>query len=124
MVSSASKSSKIFANRYNHKVIQCAGVRQSPNVSKIIDELVHLGPEHADMASHSFCTQNIFHAPLALGTVPDNALGYVSHDGHSYDCKDPALLHQSFHVYVFRMISKETQLLILLPRLSIFVIDR
>ncbi|ETW76253.1 hypothetical protein HETIRDRAFT_329644, partial [Heterobasidion irregulare TC 32-1] len=65
------------------------------------------GPEHAATASHSFCTQNIFHAPLPLGTVPDNALGYVSHDGHSFDCKDPALLRQSFHVYVFRMISED-----------------
>ena len=107
MVSFTSSSSKIVANRYNHTAIQCAEVRRSSNLSQTGDKFVCVGPEHAATASHSFCTQNIFHAPLPLGTVPDNALGYVSHDGHSFDCKDPALLHQSFHVYVFRMISED-----------------
>ncbi|ETW76231.1 hypothetical protein HETIRDRAFT_430570 [Heterobasidion irregulare TC 32-1] len=33
------------------------------------------GSEHATTGSQSFCTKEIFHAPLSLDTAPDSALG-------------------------------------------------
>ncbi|KAI0317532.1 hypothetical protein OF83DRAFT_1171919 [Amylostereum chailletii] len=58
------------------------------------------GPEHS--AEHgngqpSYCRLPMFHAPTNANNAPAG-LGYISHDGHSFDCQNPTILQQSFHV--------------------------
>jgi len=58
------------------------------------------GPEHDTAidanAKPSFCTLPIFHPEESQhGTL---AGGYISADGHRFDCSNPALLRQSYHV--------------------------
>ncbi|KAF8840167.1 hypothetical protein BDN67DRAFT_952189 [Paxillus ammoniavirescens] len=59
------------------------------------------GPEHSAAAGNpaqpSYCTLPIFHAPRnPLGPAP--AMGYVSHDGHEFSCRNPVVMQQAFHV--------------------------
>ncbi|KAM5540363.1 hypothetical protein V8D89_005821 [Ganoderma adspersum] len=61
-----------------------------------------IGPEH-DSATHpraqpSYCTLPILHRRQPLDQVPANGLGYVSNDGHAFECRNPAVLRQAFHV--------------------------
>ncbi|KAF9525383.1 hypothetical protein CPB83DRAFT_772200, partial [Crepidotus variabilis] len=58
------------------------------------------GPEHLGTASNaaqpSYCTLPLFHPPHVA--TNNNALGYTSHDGHYFSCKNPVVLQQAFHV--------------------------
>ncbi|CAE7194406.1 unnamed protein product [Rhizoctonia solani] len=58
------------------------------------------GPEHNDAATAganpSYCNLPIFHSPQARHAAPTN--GYISADGHRFECANPARLHQAYHV--------------------------
>ncbi|KIJ07932.1 hypothetical protein PAXINDRAFT_102749 [Paxillus involutus ATCC 200175] len=59
------------------------------------------GPDHSAAAGNpaqpSYCTLPIFHAPRnPAGPAP--VMGYVSHDGHVFSCRNPAVMQQAFHV--------------------------
>ncbi|KZT34134.1 hypothetical protein SISSUDRAFT_314112 [Sistotremastrum suecicum HHB10207 ss-3] len=47
-------------------------------------------------AEPSFCTLPMFHHPHRV--VPNNFNGYVSTDGHLFNCNDPTSRYQSYHV--------------------------
>ncbi|KAJ7117678.1 hypothetical protein C8R44DRAFT_199862 [Mycena epipterygia] len=63
------------------------------------------GPEHttANPPAPSYCSLPVLHPPGAVGQIyvaptdPD-AQGYISSDGHSYTCKNPAEMHPAYHV--------------------------
>ncbi|PPQ72320.1 hypothetical protein CVT26_007277 [Gymnopilus dilepis] len=58
------------------------------------------GPEHSGTSTNpaqpSYCTLPMFHPPHTGNQGV--GLGYVSHDGHMFSCKNPALMQQAFHV--------------------------
>ena len=62
------------------------------------------GPEHAATTSTpaqpSYCTLPLFHASQPSGGSPAGGMGYISNDGHSFSCKNPAVMQQAFHVFV------------------------
>ncbi|KAI0052043.1 hypothetical protein FA95DRAFT_1618925 [Auriscalpium vulgare] len=45
----------------------------------------------------SFCTQPLFHA-LAGPNGPPPMSGYISQDGHTFTCKNPAIMQLTYHV--------------------------
>ncbi|KAJ7430289.1 hypothetical protein FB451DRAFT_1500209, partial [Mycena latifolia] len=55
--------------------------------------------EHAGTATNpphpSYCTLPLFHPPARRAA----GLGYLSHDGHVFNCKNPSVMQQAFHVY-------------------------
>jgi hypothetical protein len=60
------------------------------------------GPEHTvegggTNAQPSRCTLSMFHPDMDPAKAPPG-LGYVSTDGHHFECKNPILMQQSFHV--------------------------
>ncbi|KAI0302897.1 hypothetical protein B0F90DRAFT_1935607 [Multifurca ochricompacta] len=59
------------------------------------------GPEHSATAGvpgqPSYCTLPIFHPPRNLND-PVNGPGYISNDGHVFECRNPVVLQQAFHV--------------------------
>jgi hypothetical protein len=59
------------------------------------------GNEHkADaqgQAQPSYCTLPLFHPPHPTDQVPAGG-GYVSGDGHLFNCRNPFVMQQSFHV--------------------------
>ncbi|KAH9047481.1 hypothetical protein EDB83DRAFT_2317547 [Lactarius deliciosus] len=56
------------------------------------------GPEHsATSGQPSYCTLPLFHPPKRLED-PVNGSGYISSDGHLFDCRSPAVMQQAFHV--------------------------
>jgi hypothetical protein len=61
-----------------------------------------LGEEHDAQinpgAVDSYCTLKLFHAPAVQAEL--QGIGYISQDGHSYTCKNPALTQKSYHMYV------------------------
>jgi hypothetical protein len=77
-------------------------------VSRIVDSsllwwliYVYLGPEHSGTAAGtgqpSYCTLPLFHvARNPNGLV--NGLGYISNDGHLFDCNNPVVMQQAFHM--------------------------
>ncbi|KEP45338.1 von willebrand factor type A domain protein, partial [Rhizoctonia solani 123E] len=58
------------------------------------------GPEHnataTAPANPSYCILPIFHPPQDRRAAPAN--GYVSADGHRFECVNPTRLHQAYHV--------------------------
>ncbi|KAJ6484962.1 hypothetical protein DFH09DRAFT_1211234 [Mycena vulgaris] len=62
------------------------------------------GPEHAatNPPTPSYCTLPALHpqVPGQLYVIPSdpNAQAYISSDGHSYACKNPAEMHRTYHV--------------------------
>jgi hypothetical protein len=62
------------------------------------------GQEHQpDAQGHpqsSYCTLPLFHPPHRADQVPPGG-GYVSGDGHLFNCRNPAVLQNAFHVCVF-----------------------
>lgn len=54
------------------------------------------GPEHDGRDNKSWCTLPIFHLPQ--GQNSRLTYGHVSHDGHRFDCPDPTLVYQTYHV--------------------------
>ncbi|KIJ64840.1 hypothetical protein HYDPIDRAFT_40028 [Hydnomerulius pinastri MD-312] len=59
------------------------------------------GPEHSAVAGNaaqpSYCMLPIFHAPRNPAGPPPG-MGYVSHDGHVFSCRNPVVMQQAFHV--------------------------
>ncbi|KAN0134237.1 hypothetical protein V8E53_008009, partial [Lactarius tabidus] len=60
------------------------------------------GPEHTvegggTNAQPSRCTLSMFHPDMDPARAPPG-FGYVSTDGHHFECKNPILMQQSFHV--------------------------
>ncbi|KAF8335492.1 uncharacterized protein EI90DRAFT_2913057 [Cantharellus anzutake] len=47
-------------------------------------------------AQRSFCTLSMFHKPISPNT--QSTTGYISRDGHSFDCENPGLHHTPYHV--------------------------
>jgi hypothetical protein len=58
------------------------------------------GEEHDPNVNHgavpSMCLLPLFHPPCLPEDAP--ALGHISHDGHAYNCKNPAVMRRSFHM--------------------------
>lgn len=59
------------------------------------------GPEHsatgAGSGQSSYCTLPLFHPPKRLEDHV-NGPGYISNDGHLFDCRSPVVMQQAFHV--------------------------
>ncbi|KAH9022041.1 hypothetical protein EDB84DRAFT_1670488 [Lactarius hengduanensis] len=61
------------------------------------------GPEHSAAVDGSrtgqpsYCTLPMFH-PARNPNVPVNGLGYASNDGHLFECRNPVVMQQAFHV--------------------------
>ncbi|KAF9230708.1 hypothetical protein BU15DRAFT_91059 [Melanogaster broomeanus] len=59
------------------------------------------GPEHSaaggNPALPSYCVLPLFHPPLDANTAPAG-MGYISHDGHQFSCRNPVVMQQAFHV--------------------------
>jgi len=66
-------------------------------------KLQSTGPEHSATVSGSgrpsYCTLPMFHPPRRLHDRINGHRGYISNDGHLFECRDPILSQQSFHVY-------------------------
>ncbi|KAH9992107.1 hypothetical protein BJV77DRAFT_1003498 [Russula vinacea] len=45
----------------------------------------------------SYCTLPMFHQPKNVHE-PFEGFGYISNDGHSFECRNPVVLQQAFHV--------------------------
>ena len=59
---------------------------------------IHLGPEHAaGTGQPSYCTLPMFH-PLKNPNDPVNGFGYISNDGHQFECNNPIVMQRAFHV--------------------------
>ncbi|KAH9164611.1 hypothetical protein EDB89DRAFT_2247116 [Lactarius sanguifluus] len=60
------------------------------------------GPEHSAAAAGgpgqpSYCTLPMFHPPRNPND-PVTGLGYTSNDGHLFECRNPVVMQQAFHV--------------------------
>ncbi|KIJ13989.1 hypothetical protein PAXINDRAFT_100354 [Paxillus involutus ATCC 200175] len=59
------------------------------------------GPEHTaaggNPALPSYCLLPLFHPPMDPDTAP-GGMGYISHDGHQFPCRNPVVMQQAFHV--------------------------
>src|SRR5712692_3882721 len=83
----------------------CAEVTYSPpklcSIIVLINATPIIGPEHSATASApgqpSYCTLPMFHPP-ANPANPPRGLGYISNDGHSFECRNPVVMQQAFHV--------------------------
>ena len=62
---------------------------------------IYLGPEHSGTSpgtgQPSHCTLPMFHPPKNPSDAV-NGLGYVSNDGHLFECNNPVVMQQAFHV--------------------------
>ncbi|KAH8989296.1 hypothetical protein EDB92DRAFT_2003843 [Lactarius akahatsu] len=63
---------------------------------------IYIGPEHSAAAAGgpgqpSYCTLPMFHPPRNPND-PVNGLGYTSNDGHLFECRNPVVMQQAFHV--------------------------
>ncbi|KAJ7931787.1 hypothetical protein B0H13DRAFT_2227876 [Mycena leptocephala] len=84
--------------------IQHIGTRITPNPARPKDWISHslfwkrTDTEHAATASNpahpSYCTLPIFHPSAKVA----GGLGYLSNDGHVFNCKNPSVMQQAFHV--------------------------
>ncbi|KAH9056526.1 hypothetical protein EDB87DRAFT_1636600 [Lactarius vividus] len=89
--------------------VQHIGARIFPNPDKPKDWITHglswrrTGPEHSAAAAGgpgqpSYCTLPMFHPPRNPND-PVNGLGYTSNDGHLFECRNPVVMQQAFHVF-------------------------
>ncbi|POG65607.1 hypothetical protein GLOIN_2v1665293 [Rhizophagus irregularis DAOM 181602=DAOM 197198] len=46
----------------------------------------------------SFCELQLFHAPLSPSSNPPNGYGYISLDGHHFNCENPSTREAAFHI--------------------------
>ena len=76
------------------------------NVDRLISfhdpELNFTGQEHSAAAASgpgqpSYCTLPMFHPPRNPND-PVTGLGYTSNDGHLFECRNPVVMQQAFHV--------------------------
>lgn len=54
----------------------------------------------------SYCTLPMFHAPRNPNVAVDGH-GYISADGHLFECNSPTIVQQSFHVYAYLCLAAE-----------------
>ncbi|CAG8499822.1 1587_t:CDS:10 [Acaulospora colombiana] len=50
------------------------------------------------MPSKSYCELKLFHAPSDPSLPPPNGCGYISLDGHHFNCENPATREAAFHI--------------------------
>ncbi|GBC07437.1 hypothetical protein RclHR1_07470002 [Rhizophagus clarus] len=55
------------------------------------------GPS-APPPTKSFCELQLFHVPLNPSSNPPNDYGYISLDGHHFDCENPSTREAAFHI--------------------------
>ncbi|KAF9230358.1 hypothetical protein BU15DRAFT_57330 [Melanogaster broomeanus] len=89
--------------------IQHSARKIQPDPDRPKDFLTHnlfwkrSGSEHfatpGKPAQPSHCTLPLFHPPMYQGDAQDKQ-GYISHDGHKFTCRNPAVMQQAFHVCV------------------------
>ncbi|CAG8485102.1 8847_t:CDS:10 [Acaulospora morrowiae] len=48
--------------------------------------------------AQSYCELKLFHASLDPSLLPPNGCGYVSLDGHQFNCENPATREAAFHI--------------------------
>jgi hypothetical protein len=82
--------------------MRCAQVMNDARFEILSAKYEFTGPEHTvegggTNAQPSRCTLPMFHPDMDPGKAPPG-LGYVSTDGHHFECKNPILMQQSFHV--------------------------
>jgi hypothetical protein len=41
---------------------------------------------------------SLFHAPLNPNSIPPNGYGYISLDGHHFNCENPSTREAAFHI--------------------------
>ncbi len=65
---------------------------------------IHTGQEHTAAATSgsgpgkpSYCTLPMFHA-RRNPNCHVNGLGYISNNGHLFECRNPVVMQQAFHV--------------------------
>ena len=79
----------------------CAQVCRGPGADKLIPSHdSYSGPEHSTAAGSgrpSYCTLPLFH-PLRNREEPIHGRGYISNDGHLFDCRNPIVVQPPFHV--------------------------
>jgi hypothetical protein len=85
------------------------------------------GPEHTvevggSNTLPSRCTLPMFHPPVGAASAP-TGLGYMSNDGHCFECKNPIVIQHAFHMSVIDHLYIIDAPLITTTR-SIFVVDR
>ncbi|KAF8270131.1 hypothetical protein EI94DRAFT_1572248, partial [Lactarius quietus] len=71
--------------------------------------LNYQGPEHTvevggANVQPSYCTLPMFHPPMDAASAP-SGLGYVSNDGHHFQCRNPIVLQHAFHMCAIFSIS-------------------
>lgn len=57
----------------------------------------HSAPAAGGPGQPSYCTLPMFHPPRNPND-PVNGLGYTSNDGHLFECRNPVVMQQAFHV--------------------------
>jgi hypothetical protein len=87
----------------------CVVVKVSTIAHSITNESRLPGSEHqattTNPAKPSYCTEPMFH-PSPVGIM--ELLGYISNDGHVFSCRNPVVMRQAFHVYVFGWLVYQT----------------
>ncbi|CAG8505521.1 11511_t:CDS:10 [Funneliformis caledonium] len=60
----------------------------------------HRKPKRSTSVSltKSFCELSLFHAPLDSHSNPPNDNGYISLDGHHFNCENPSTREAAFHI--------------------------
>ncbi|PKC68807.1 hypothetical protein RhiirA1_456805 [Rhizophagus irregularis] len=53
---------------------------------------------NAPPPTKSFCELQLFHTPLNPSSNPPNDYGYISLDGHHFDCENPSTREAAFHI--------------------------
>jgi hypothetical protein len=93
---------------WGNKSLKSQLVMQCARVGRGVDRLIraydphfsYTGPEHSTTAGSgqpSYCTLPLFHPPRRVeGSA--HGRGYISNDGHSFNCTSPAAMLQAFHV--------------------------
>jgi len=81
----------------------CSGMTTIMCFLELLKNCTSTGSEHSATASGagqpSYCTLPMFHPPRNPNDHLDGR-GYISNDGHLFDCKNPVVSQQAFHVYV------------------------
>ncbi|PKY52171.1 hypothetical protein RhiirA4_469637 [Rhizophagus irregularis] len=52
----------------------------------------------APPSTKSFCELQLFHAPFKPSPNPPNGYGYISLDGHHFNCENPSTREAAFHI--------------------------
>jgi hypothetical protein len=85
-----------------HKATPCAQVCLDADKLPLRDlNRINIGSEHSGTTDNpgqpSYCTLPMFHQPRNT-YEPFEGLGYTSTDGHTFECTNPVVLQQAFHV--------------------------